>query len=200
MKLIAACPLIVSCLCFGTLAGCSPSKSGEQSTPPTTTQVGNNQTSQPSVVPTSTGEGAEKQEGGVASAGQAADELHTPPKGSAERQSLMDGLREEYKKRRNGDGKPFRGNITFVVNYLEVHNGWAWVFADPNSSDPQDQFGENSGFLLHQEDGQWKVKNLPPMVDDPDDPENLDYPSPKDVQSIRKMYPSTPADIFPKQR
>jgi hypothetical protein len=135
----------------------------------------------------------------VAAAGQAVDELHTPPKGSAERQALMDGLREEYKEYRNTDGKPYRGNITFVVKYLKVHGGWAWVYAEPQSSDQHDHFGENSGFLLHREDGQWKVMNVPPMIDDPDDPENLGYPSPQDIERIRKMYPSIPTDIFPEE-
>ncbi len=39
---------------------------------------------------------------------------------------------------------------------------------------------------------------LPPMVKDPDDPENLDYPTRKDVERIRKMYPSIATDIFQK--
>jgi hypothetical protein len=32
---------------------------------------------------------------------------------------------------------------------------------------------------------------------DPNDPENLDYPSRKDVEKIRQKYPNVPADIFP---
>jgi hypothetical protein len=197
MKLIKTFPAIVCCLCLGSLAGCSQSQSSEQPPPTTSAQSVNNQTARPAVAPANSGQGSEGQAGAVAQSDQAADELHTPPKGSAERQALMDALREEYKGYRNSDNKPYHGSITFVVNYLKVHNGWAWVYADPTSSDPNEQFGENSGFLLHEEDGQWKVKKLPPMVDDPDDPENLDYPSPKDVQRIRKTYPSAPADIFP---
>jgi hypothetical protein len=198
MKFIKTFLVIVSCLCFGSLAGCSPSKSSGQPTPTASAQPGNDQTTQTAAPPLTSGEGAEGQASVSATAGQTMDELHTPPQGSAERQALMDGLREAYKGSRNSDGKPNRGSITFVVNYLKVHSGWAWVYAEPRSSDPNDQFGENSGFLLHQEDGQWKVMKLPPMVDDPDDPENLDYPAPRDIERIRKMYPSIPADIFPK--
>ncbi|MFL6375768.1 MAG: hypothetical protein ACJ73D_13955, partial [Pyrinomonadaceae bacterium] len=55
----------------------------------------------------------------------------------------------------------------------------------------------NSGFLLQLEAGRWNVKSLPAMVDDPDDPENLDYPSKKDVTNIRRAYPGVPSDIFP---
>lgn len=130
---------------------------------------------------------------------QTRDQLHTPEKGSPERQAIMDGLREEYKENRDPDGKPFRGKLTFTVNYLKVHNGWAWVNADPQSSDPKDRFGENSGFLLHYEGGQWKVMNVPPPADDPNDPEHLDYPGRKDIEGIKRMYPSIPTDIFRSQ-
>ena len=200
MKLVTTFLVTASCLCFGSIVGCSRSSSNGQPAPVASAQPGNNQTTRSSVAPTVSGEGAGEQASESASAGQATDELHTPPKGSAERQAIMDGLREEYRENRNSDGKPYRGNITFVVNYLKVHDGWAWVYADPTSSDPRDQFGENSGFLLHREDGEWKVMNLPPMVDDPDEPENLGYPSPRDIERIKKMYTSIPTDIFPKEQ
>jgi hypothetical protein len=189
--------LLAVCVCFSSVVGCSKSPANGQPPPGPAAQSGHTQAAQPAAVAAPTtmpAAGASEQTGKVS------DELRTPPKGSAERQALMDALREEYKTRRNSDGKPYRGNITFVVNYLEVHNGWAWTYAEPHSSDPNDQFGENSGFLLHSEDGRWKVMNLPPMVDDPDDPENLDYPSRRDVAKIKGMYPSVPADIFPKQQ
>ncbi|MDT4897342.1 MAG: hypothetical protein QOH25_2419 [Acidobacteriota bacterium] len=197
MKRIKTFLLIGSCLCFSTIVGCS-SKSSEQSSLNTSAQPGNSQAVQPAVSPITSGVGSSGQTGEMAAdSSQVADELHTPPKGSEERQAIMDALRDQYKNSRNSDGKPNRGNITFVVNYLKAHNGWAWTYAEPQSSDPNDQFGENSGFLLQQAKGQWKVMKVPPMVDDPDDPENLDYPTRKDIERIRKMYPSIPADIFP---
>jgi hypothetical protein len=199
MKLITSALVIVSCLCFKSIAGCPLTEYCGQPIPAASSQLGINQ-ARPFSAPAISGSGAEEQAIEIAFAGQATDELHMPAKGSAERQAIMDGLREEYKERRNSDGRPYRGRITFVVNYLQVHNGWAWVYADPNSTDPKDQFGENTGFLLHKEDGQWRVMNLPPMVDDPDDPENLGYPSPKDIERIRKMYLSVPTDIFPKEK
>lgn len=195
MKPVTTFLIIVSCLCFSFIVGCSTSRSTGQPTPTPSAQSGD---AQPAVAgPTKqTNEQASQMASG---SGKVTDDLHTPPQGSAERQALMDALREEYRTRRDSDGKPYRGNITFVVNYLKVHNGWAWTYAEPRSSDPNDQFGENSGFLLQLEDGRWKVMNLPPMIDDPDDPENLDYPTRKDVERIRKMYPSVPTDIFPRQ-
>jgi hypothetical protein len=126
-----------------------------------------------------------------------ADELHTPERGSLEREGMMDALRAAFDDRSSGYYTPHRGNIVFIVDYLKSHNGWAWTFAHPTSSDKSDTFGEYSGFLLHQEGGRWKIMKLPPMVKDPNDPENLDYPSRKDVEKIRQQYPNAPADIFP---
>lgn len=202
MKHIMTFLLLFSCLCFSAIAGCSKSSSERQPTSPQSAQASNTQAAQP-VVATPSKQSAESNESvsSVASASsETPDELHTPPKGSAERQALMDALREEYKTYRNVDDKPYRGQITFVVNYLKVHNGWAWTYDAPQSTDPRDRFGENSGYLLHLADGRWKVMKLPPVVDDPDDPENLDYPTRKDVERMRQMYPSIPTDIFPKQQ
>jgi hypothetical protein len=191
--------MIAGCLSFSFIAGCATSRSTEQQAPATSAQSGIARAAQPAVAePTVQGvESNSHASEGASGSDEVADEVHEPQKGSTERQALMDALREEYNAHRNSNGRPFRGNITFVVNYLKVHNGWAWTYAEPHSSDPNDQFGENSGFLLHLEGGRWKVVKLPPMVDDPDDPENLDYPSRKDVARIKKMYPSAPTDIFP---
>ena len=126
------------------------------------------------------------------------DQLHTPAKGTEERQAIMDALRAEFDNRQGSYYHPHRGAITFVVNLLRVHNGWAWMSGYPQSSDPQDSFGEYSGFLLHSVSGQWSVMSLPPMVNDPNDPENLDYPSRKDIEKIKQKFPNVATDIFPK--
>ena len=133
----------------------------------------------------------------TAGGNEVADDLHTPERGTLEREGMMNALRAAFDDRSSGYYTPHRGNIVFVVNYLKAHNGWAWTYANPTSSDKSDAFGEFSGFLLHQEGGQWKVMKVPPMVNDPNDPENLDYPSRKDVEKIRQKYPNVPADIFP---
>jgi hypothetical protein len=196
IKPVTTILMIVGCLCFISIAGCSRSNPSGQPTPTPSTQPGDNQAAQSSAAPTMPGAGSSDQTSEKATdSGEVTDELHTPAMGSPERQALMDALREEYYQRRS-----YRGNITFVVNYLKVHNGWAWTYPEPHSSDPNDQFGENSGFLLHQVNGRWQTMKVPPMVDDPDDPENLDYPSGKDVVRIKQMYPSIPKDIFPRQQ
>jgi hypothetical protein len=198
MRFIKALLIMGTCLYFVSIAGCSRSNSSGQPIPSSTAQPGDNQLTQPADTPLVAGAGKQTSEKATDKS-EISDELHTPPTGSSERQAIMDALREDFYIHRSGSSRPFRGSITFVVNYLKAHNGWAWTNPEPRSSDPNDQFGENSGFLLHQVNGRWQVMKVPPMVNDPDDPENLDYPTGKDVARIRQMYPSVPEDIFPGQ-
>jgi hypothetical protein len=127
-----------------------------------------------------------------------ADKLHTPAEGSAERTAILDGLRRHWQTTRNpDDGKAYRGKITFRVSYLKVHNGWAWVQAEPRSSISKEGFPENSGFLLQLKAGQWAVMKMPAMDDNGDGAFN---PSPGDLERIRKMYPSIASDIIPVEK
>jgi hypothetical protein len=127
-----------------------------------------------------------------------ADKLHTPAEGSTERTAILDGLRRHWQTTRNPDtGKPYLGKITFKVNHLKVHNGWAWVYAEPRSSLPKEGFPENSGFLLQLKAGRWEVVKLPTMDDNGDGAFN---PSPADVARIKKMYPSLAADVIPVEK
>lgn len=124
-----------------------------------------------------------------------ADKLHAPAEGSAEREAILDGLRRHWQTTRNpDDGKTYRGKITFHVSYLRVHNGWAWVYAEPRSSISKEGFPENSGFLLQLKAGRWEVMKLPPMDDNGDGAFN---PSPADLERIKKMYPSIATDVIP---
>ncbi|HMF58202.1 MAG TPA: hypothetical protein VK619_17800 [Pyrinomonadaceae bacterium] len=170
--------------------------------PPTSTQSAqpdNNQAAHPSVASNTSGEESKQQTSEVATdSNEVNDQLHTPPQGTAERQAIMDSLREEFNSPRSSLYMPHRGSITFVVNYLKVHNGWAWMNAYPHSSDSSDSFGEYDGFLLHQVGDRWELMKRPEAVNDPNDPENLDYPTREDVKRIMRMYPSIPADIFPR--
>ena len=130
--------------------------------------------------------------------GEVDGKLHTPPEGSAERRALMDALRQHWKSTRNpANGKPYRGKITFHVGYLKVHHGWAWAYAEPHSSAPKEGFPENDGFLLHLEEGRWKVMKLPSMDDNGD---GAFDPSLNDVKRIKEMYRSIPTDIIPGAR
>jgi hypothetical protein len=123
------------------------------------------------------------------------DQLHTPAEGSAEREAILEGLRRHWQSTRNpGDGKNYKGKITFRVNYLKAHHKWAWVYAEPRSSFAKERFPENSGFLLQLKAGRWQVMKLPRMDDNGDGAFN---PTPADFERIRKMYPSVAADIIP---
>ena len=127
-----------------------------------------------------------------------ADKLHTPPEGSAEREAVLDGLRRHWQSTRNpDDGKTYRGKITFRVSYLKVHNGWAWVYAEPHSSLSKERFPENSGFLLRLKEGRWEATKIPPMDDNGDGAFN---PSPGDLERIKKMYPSIATDVIPVEK
>ena len=201
-KLLTTFLLLTACVSLVCMTGCSLTgrKSADAQPSPSPSaqrEAGHVSDSSGSATPSTTGSKEQTSETATAS-NDVSDQLHTPEKGSLERQGMMDALRAALDDRRSGYYQPHRGNIVFVVNYLKAHNGWAWTLAAPHSSDPGDSFGENSGFLLHQEGGQWKVMKLPAMVNDPNDPENLDYPTRKDVERIRKMYPLMPIDIFSK--
>ena len=125
------------------------------------------------------------------------DKLHTPPEGSPEREAVLEGLRRHWQASRNPDGGTYRGRITFHVGYLKVHNGWAWVNAEPRSSAPKERFPENSGFLLRLQAGRWQVMKTPPMDDNGDGAFN---PSPGDLERIKKMYPSIATDVIPVEK
>jgi hypothetical protein len=177
-------------LCFGIFASCSKTTSPSNASPPAHDQSSGPIAGQPS----SKSESDEAKN----TNNEIADQLHTPLKGTQERQAIMDGLREDFDNRQGSFYKPHRGAIVFVVNRLQVHNGWAWMIGYPQSSDSQDSFGEYNGFLLHYADGRWRAMSPPPMVNDPNDPENLDYPNRRDVDKIPQKFPTAPRDIFQK--
>jgi hypothetical protein len=120
---------------------------------------------------------------------QSKDSLRTPAKGSAERRAIMDSLRDNFK------GQA----VTFKVNYLKVHNGWAWVDVTP-LDDKGKAVAEGGPSLLHYEEGAWKVMELPELPEDPDDPMPAEDASPRFIKAVQKKYQRLPADIFPINR
>ena len=75
---------------------------------------------------------------------------YTPPRESPERLALFLSLRQYM-----DPSKILR--LSYVVKYLKVNNGWAWVLATPQSKDGEIQYTPVYA-LLHLEDGAWKVK------------------------------------------
>jgi hypothetical protein len=180
MKLIIF--ITIAGLCLGSIAGCSLSKSTKQSTPTTSSQINNNQNPRPQQTSAIQFDASPNETPKATST--ATDELHTPEKGSDERQAIMDALRGNQQ-------------VVFQVNYLKVHNGWCWVDTTPLDKQRR-ATAEGGPNLLHMENGKWKVMDLSKVPDDPSDPLGPEDASPTYVKNVMKTFPGVPRDIFPK--
>src|SRR5271166_4733497 len=103
---------------------------------------------------------------------------YTPEAGSQERKAIFDAMRA-------------LGDIhdrVFVVRYLKVQNGWAWMMGDPQSPDGKSHYESESALLRNDGTG-WKVLDQPCTEADCDDK--------KEMARIRAAYPKAPAGIFP---
>ncbi len=117
------------------------------------------------------------------------DALHTPAKGSAERKAIMDVLRDDYFKQ-NGQ------RVVFQVNYLKVHQRWAWADVTP-LDDKGKAVAEGGPALLRYDQGAWAMVDLSGVEDDPDNPMGPMDPTPRYIKNVQKKYPGVPTDIFP---
>ena len=173
--------IVAASQCF--VAGCSLSKSNLQtnSASPAPSIAG---TSPSSTSIAAANEGDSHSNETASGGKETSDELHTPAKGSDERQAIMDALRGSQQ-------------VVFQVNYLKVHNGWCWV-----DTTPLDKGGrataEGGPNLLHFENSRWKVMDLSKVPDDPNDPLGPEDASPTFVKNVMKTFPGVPRDIFPK--
>jgi hypothetical protein len=113
-----------------------------------------------------------------AAATSAQQAAYTPEPGSAERKAIFDAMRKL------GDN-PTR---VFVVRYLKVQDGWAWVTGDPQSPDNSSHFETESALLRNAGSG-WKV------LDQPCGEGDCDFK--KELARIRAAHPSAPVAIFP---
>jgi hypothetical protein len=116
-----------------------------------------------------------------------ADSAHTPARGSAERQAIMDALRAH---RRRFDARP----VIFVVSHLRVQRGWAWAAVAPQSPDGRSRYEPESALLrLHA--GRWAVVETMPAFG-----EREGTPDEEDCawfQHLRRRLPAVPAAILP---
>ncbi len=124
-----------------------------------------------------------------------ADKLHTPVKGSPERQAIMDVLREHFQKY-NGDGNQ---EVQFKVHYLKVHNGWAWADVTPLDTKGK-PIAEGGTSLLQFQEGKWSSIDLTTIPPDPDNPMGDQEASSGFLKNLHKKYPQVPLDIFPKKQ
>jgi hypothetical protein len=110
---------------------------------------------------------------------------YTPPRESIERKSLFFALSEIVDPSRTL-------RLSFVVKSLKVNNGWAWVFAVPQSQDGEIRYSPVYA-LLHQQGGTWKVEaQTRAEKNNPDFLFNTGY-----LEKLTKRFPQAPPDIFP---
>jgi len=114
-----------------------------------------------------------------------ADSVHSPAANSAERKAILDALRDSE-------------NVIYTVNFIKVHNGWAWVDVTPLDRKTKQATAEGGPNLLHMVNGKWKVMDLSRVPEDKDDPMGAEDASPTYVRNLRRVYKTCPADIFPK--
>lgn len=110
---------------------------------------------------------------------------YTPPKGSAERKSILDTLRREVK-------RLHRIEPVFVVHHLKVQRGWAWIETSPQSSEGASRY-EGISALLHKSGGRWRVAEIACAEE-----ENPNCLGQRDFFSrLMKRFPAAPPEIFP---
>lgn len=120
---------------------------------------------------------------------QITDQLRTPAKDSPEYNAILDAVREEYKE---GADQP----ADFKVNYLRVHNGWAWIDVTPLDASGK-QVADPAPLLFYNDNGKWTAKDLNDVSVDGDEHEGPHDPSPKYIKALQKKYSGVPVDIIP---
>jgi hypothetical protein len=65
---------------------------------------------------------------------------YTPPAGSPERRALVEALRQKLQSLHHLE-------VIFEVQYLKVHQGWAWISANPRSPDGSQRYEGVSALL-----------------------------------------------------
>ena len=120
---------------------------------------------------------------------QNSDQLRTPEKGTPEYNAILDAVREEYK---GGADQPSQ----FKVNYLKVHNGWAWIDVTPLNAGGQ-PVADPAPLLFFNEMGKWTAKDLNDVQMEEDGHTGPHNPNQKYLAAVQKKYPGVPADIFP---
>lgn len=118
-----------------------------------------------------------------------ADQLRTPAQDSPERKAILDAVREEYKE---GADQP----AEFQVNYLKVHNGWAWIDVTPLNASGK-PVADPAPLLFFNENGKWTARDLNEVAMEGEGHAGPHDPSQKYLEAVQKKYPGVPADIFP---
>jgi len=114
------------------------------------------------------------------------NKVFTAPQGDPERKAILDTLRKRW---------PSDMDVIFVVTYLEVKDGWAWIAVRPQSRDGHNQF-EDESWLLQKINGQWKeVTARGAGLDCEEDPDCSD--DQRFYKKLKIQFPDMPMDILP---
>lgn len=120
-------------------------------------------------------------------ANSATNTLYTPAPGTTERKAILDAMRAKH---------PDLGDIVYVVSYLKVNKGWAWLNAAAQSRDGRNHY-EGEQALLHKIHGRWKVVEMRPggeeCASDPSCANNHKY-----FKKLKTRHPTVPMNIFPR--
>lgn len=113
---------------------------------------------------------------------------HTPLPGSPERKAILDAMRKVVQRMSGLD-------VVFVVPYLKVDQGWAWIHTVPQSRDGRSHY-EDVSMLLQKRQGRWKPAGIAaacePGVEDTPDCSEKTF-----IKRLKAKYPSAPLSIFP---
>jgi len=118
-----------------------------------------------------------------------ADEVHTPAGGDPQRTAILDTLHHTYT---TGSGP----NVRFLVKYLKVHDGWAWIKVVP--LDPKGTAeGDEWPSLLQNQNGKWVEIDLIAVAQNFAEADGPADPSARYVKALQNKYPGLPGDIVP---
>ena len=110
--------------------------------------------------------------------------VYTPEKGTLERSEILEALRSSVY-------DIHHTKVIFVVNYLRIYNGWAWIHTLPRQADGTDQY-EDILALLHKEE-EWKILEIPCAEED--NPECIT--SENYFRGLKQRFPDLPECILP---
>lgn len=115
-----------------------------------------------------------------------ADGAVTPPVGSAERKAIMNTLRTFLKVNLDVDA-------VFVVRWLKVKDGWAWVETDPQSPDGRNRY-EPFLALANKVEGTWAIAEIPSLEEDAPPVDDAYF------NGLIEKFPGLPREVFPWER
>ena len=113
---------------------------------------------------------------------------YTPLPGTSERKAILNAMRKVVKRMSGLD-------VVFVVPYLKVDQGWAWIHTIPQSRDGRSHY-EDVSALLHKRKGYWKKADIAASCE-PGAEETPDCSEKTFIKRLKDKYPSAPLTIFP---